>query len=110
MTDYTNDILATAEALVEEGRPIGIKNLETGVISDTYAVFIGYTSREVDGDLIRWTDKKALVSGLLTPKLDPDTAPDEYCIVDGGREFQIVSVNAVQPNEQLILYTIQVRR
>lgn len=67
-------------------------------------VMLDYEAREVDGSLIRATDKKVLVSADVS--VEP--AESDQLVV-GGTALEIVSVKPLSPAGTVVLYEVQAR-
>lgn len=65
------------------------------------ALFTNYSSREIDGTLIKVQDKKMLTTSEV--KLND-------CIVDGGVQYQVIPpLKELKPGNVVLLYTVNVR-
>lgn len=76
-----------------------------GTSVSAYAVFLDYTTREIDGDSIRRGDKRCLVAANGLADLSQYEG-----IVDGGEVWKIVSAETLAPGAVRLLYTFQVRK
>ncbi len=65
------------------------------------AVSVGYKANEIDGVLIKATDKKILTYDEVT------TA---NFIVDNSIQYSVVSVDTINPGDTKIIYKVQIRR
>jgi hypothetical protein len=74
---------------------------ETTVSTAIDGVITVYALNEIDGTFILFTDKKLLTTSQLT------TADK---IEDGGTTYTIVSIQAIEPANDAILYKVQLRR
>jgi len=74
---------------------------ETTVSTAIDGVIVAYSLNEVDGTFILFTDKKLLTTSQLT------TADR---IQDGDTTYTIVSIQAIEPANDAILYKVQLRR
>lgn len=84
-----------------EGASTGFADSLTGK-----ALLTDYTDDEVDGEIIRRTDKKLLFAAKTAGMKDL-TKFDK--LDDGGSIYSIVRVKLLKPGTTSILYTIQVR-
>jgi len=73
-------------------------------------VFLDYEQKEIDGTNIKSGDKKVLMFAKGV-KYQPNTSDQ---IVElpkhGGKTWNIVDVDKLQPGEEVVMYTLQVRR
>ncbi len=70
-------------------------------------VMVSYEPKDVDGDLIKQTDRKALLAGeglTFTPNGETDRLNDR------GTLLRIVNVTPTSPAGVAIIYEIQLRR
>ena len=74
---------------------------ETTVSPATDGVIVAFSLNEIDGSFILFTDKKLLTTSQLT------TADK---IEDGDTTYTIVSIQAIEPANEAILYKVQLRR
>jgi hypothetical protein len=74
---------------------------ETTVSTAIDGVIVAYSLNEIDNTFILFTDKKLLTTTQLT------TADK---IEDGGTLYTIVSIQAIEPANDAILYKVQIRR
>ena len=70
------------------------------------SVIIPFNITEVDGTLILAQDKQAYISAQDIG--DVDIIPKDE-IIDGARTYRIVNVTDLSPNEEKVLYTLQLR-
>lgn len=61
-----------------------------------------FTTNEIDGTLIKASDKKFLIAGDKEISLDMK-------IIDGNKKYSIVNILEVQPGSTLILSKVQAR-
>ncbi|MGI4886104.1 MAG: hypothetical protein ACRYFR_14200 [Janthinobacterium lividum] len=116
MSELYDDFADTAEELIAEfGRDITLLNRQNGgfdfaanrVIDGTdtmrtvRAVFTDYKAKDIDGTVIRQGDKLCLVAGAVDAR---------EILMDGTDQYAIISIEAVQPGDTLILSKVQVRR
>ena len=74
--------------------------IQTNVDTAIDGVVTAYGIGEIDGTLIKSTDKKLLTTSLI------DTADK---IVDGAIVYSVVSISTVEPSTTALLYKIQLR-
>lgn len=118
--DYSN-IAATALAQIEDkGREVTINYAGSDSYdpqTDTFtpdsatdtsvrAVFTKFNKKDVDGELIRATDKRLLIAG---PSLS-ETPETGDTVTDGSNVYDVVNTELVQPADTVVLYMVQVRR
>lgn len=65
-------------------------------------VLTDFSSKEVDGTLIKATDKKLLIENTEVPKLG-----DVFVV--GGNRFKYIDHDTVAPNAVAIIFIVQVR-
>ena len=108
--DYTS-LANTAIGLIDKfGRDTTLRtNVITGTEFDPTitpndttisAVFLNFKSDEVDGTLIRSSDKKLLTYTAMDLKNE---------IVDGGTKYEVVRVDEVKPGVTPMIYKVQIR-
>jgi hypothetical protein len=69
-------------------------------------VFTQFAKKDIDGELIKVTDKRVLIAGTAL-----DNAPENNSkIIDGGIEYQVINTETIQPSDTVVLYMVQVRR
>lgn len=78
-----------------------------GVDFSTICVFIDYESKEIDGDKIKAGDKKLLANAVDNGDI-PFEDYDE--IIDGGVTWRIKRVETLQPGDEILMYTVQIRK
>ncbi len=72
-------------------------------------VMINYLPTDIDGELIKQTDRKALLAGLgLTFTPNPNT--DKLHDGANGKLLQIVNVTPTAPAGDSLVYELQLRR
>ena len=73
--------------------------------TDVKALFTQFSKKDIDGDLIRQTDKRVLIaaSGISEPNTDDK-------ISDGGTEYAVINTETIAPGDTAVLYMVQVRR
>lgn len=110
-----------SELIAEEGRSIILfKGEDTKDPSEPWreqsvyssltvtGVVLNYKSKDIDGDIIRNTDKQAMIAALAGINLEEY---DKLSDPDGtGDTYEIVGVSKIMPGTQKLLYTLQVRR
>lgn len=77
------------------------------------AVILNFEDALVDGTRVRRGDKKALIAVQSVEDATTGTAPDLKSfdtLVDGAQNWNIESVNEVDPGDTSVLYTLQIRR
>lgn len=95
----------TAAATPDATKP-WIPGANVAVNQTVSAVFLNYAQKYIDGELIRSGDQQVLIpaSGLTSP---PEL---EGLIVRGSETWKIVAVSPLAPNDQTIMYELQVRQ
>ncbi len=68
-------------------------------------VFTSFQNKDIDGELIKRTDKRVLIAGTA---LD-DVPNNDAKIIDGAKTYSVINTEVVQPAETVVLYMIQVR-
>lgn len=116
MSELYDDFADTAEELIAEfGRDIVLLNRQRGgynprtnTMSDgvdtsrtVKAVFRDYKAKDIDGTVIQTGDKLCLIAGAVD---------GDEIVMDGADQYAIISIEAVQPGNTLILSKVQVRR
>ncbi|MCK9532606.1 MAG: hypothetical protein M0R77_19130 [Gammaproteobacteria bacterium] len=64
-------------------------------------VSLGYKANEIDGNLIKATDKKILT-------YDEVIVSDK--IVDNSIVYEVISVDTINPGDTILIYKVQIRR
>lgn len=72
----------------------------TNVDTSIFGVFTDFHTNEIDGTLVKATDKKILTYTEVT-------IADK--IVDGSIVYSVIAVSAIQPGADKIIYKVQVR-
>lgn len=119
--DYSNIAATALNQIADKGRNITVRYAGSDQVydpeNDTFTsgtdtdvtvkgVFTQFRKKDIDGELIKLTDKRVLIAGTAL-----DNAPDNNSkIVDGGDVYQVINTDAVQPADEVILYMVQVRR
>ena len=117
---------AKAQALIKSrGRAITINHVADAVAADpdrpwdttdnpagptefpTFGVFISYDSKDVDGEKIKATDLKLLVSPVGMPF---DIANRDTITDSKHGDLSIQDIDPIEPGDTRVLYTLQVRR
>lgn len=102
--------------LVKHNRDsIGLRHRQRDAVNDVTipninATFVGYKTRQIDGDVIRNGDKLILISPNDIPSGVTDDIEDFNEIIDGNIGWNIIKVDIVQPAAVPVLYKIQARR
>lgn len=73
------------------------------------AVWLDFDARRIDGQLIKEGDQEVLIPASELGTALPDASTDHLVRVS-GQEWEVIRVETLQPNEQLILHTLQVRK
>lgn len=126
MTEYTN-IRATAKRLIakkgrlvtftkqdrtplDADRPwLGVGTNDTAIT--VKAAFIAYEAEDVDGDNIRFSDKRALVSAQAVEEANSSANLETFDFVnDGGVKWKIQKVDAINPGDEDIVFDVQLRK
>ena len=77
---------------------------EASSVGTAVGVFAEYSSREIDGTLIRAGDRRVYIGA------DVAFSPSEELeLVDGGVVWAVVSAKAIQPGPTIIVWDLQVR-
>lgn len=71
-----------------------------------HIVLTDYSNREIDGQRILSTDRKALVE----PAIGVEPTTSDLLVTTDGATLTIVNVDLLRPATTTILYTLQVRR
>lgn len=71
-----------------------------------HIVLTDYANREIDGQRILSTDRKALVEAGIG--IEPTTS--DLLVTADGATFTIVNVDLLRPATTTVLYTLQVRK
>lgn len=118
--DYARAAI-TAERLIRKfGAPCAIRRTTveganlydpssgTEVITDhaAHIVLTDYSNREIDGQRILSTDRKALVEPAIG--IEPTTS--DLLVAADGATLTIVNVDLLRPATTTVLYTLQVRK
>lgn len=69
-----------------------------------YAVITDFNQNEIDGSLIRRSDKKALIAGTAIDK--PDTFDE---LITASARYKIINVEEITPGQKSVLYKLQLR-
>jgi hypothetical protein len=130
MVNFAN-LKATAQVLIEgNGRTITVSRRDTTISDPTKpwrgapvpgadttvsvkAVVLAFDDALVDGTLVKRGDKKALISVQSVEDATSGTAPDLKSFdtfVDGAEDWEIMSVNEVDPGDTSVMYTLQIRK
>lgn len=76
------------------------------VITDQAQRIVGvqtkFGANEIDGDLIKSTDKRILLDSSIKPDVS-------MRLRDEGVDYSIISVETIAPGTQVIIYKLQVR-
>ncbi len=72
------------------------------------AAIVGYHERDVDNDIVRRGDKKALIASSDV-KTGQDLAEYDQ-LVDGSDTWKIVGVRTIEPGDTKLIYILQLRR
>ena len=118
--DYSN-VAATALAQInDKGRALTVRypsednaydpatdTFTSGDPTDifTKGVFTSFQNKDVDGELIKRTDKRVLIAGTSLSEIPNSDGK----IIDGARTYSIINTEAIQPADTVVLYMIQVR-
>ena len=119
--DYSKAASNALKKINDKGRTITLREpsrdqvfdpenftFEEGTPVDTEAkgLFTQFATKDVDGELIKRTDKRVLI-----PASALDAAPENSAkILDGGTEYQVINTEILQPGDTPIIYMVQVRR
>lgn len=77
----------------------------TDVTEDTKAVIMKYELKEIDGELVKVGDMKALV-----PYIEGVDVKNFDTLIDGSETWKIKKVTPVQPGDTLIFYRLNLRK
>lgn len=105
MGRYTS-IKKTAARLIDKFGMDAIIRRSGGSDYRVRVVVTEYLPHERDGELIRWTDRKAILAadGLT---FTPNTQTDQLIL---DQDLQIVNVTKTSPGGDDVIYELQVRR
>jgi len=115
MSDYTRQRANALDSIDRKGRIVTL--VKTGdpafnplnstvtpvtpVNTTRKAVFTNYTSRDIDGEIIKLGDKKCLIAGAV----------DADALIDGTVRYEIINNVTVDPGDGgVILSKLQVRK
>jgi len=105
MSQYTNIKKTAANLIKKFGMPAIIRRTD-GTDFPVIVVVAEYLPREKDGQLIQWTDRKAIMAahGLT---FVPNAQTDQLIL---DQDLQIVTVTKTSPGGDDIIYELQIRR
>lgn len=119
MSDLYTRAAASAQRLIRKfGAPGAIRRETPGsgpsydpgppTVADhpAHIVLTDYSNREIDGQRILSTDRKALVE----PAIGIEPTPSDLLVTADGATLTIVNVDLLRPARMTILYTLQVRK
>jgi hypothetical protein len=117
--DFYADMAETAQELIAEFGAAGAIRRQTPGAGPDYdpgepvdtdhpciLVLTEYKNREIDGQRVLSTDRKALVSPSVS--IQPTTS--DLLVTADGDTLTIVNVDVLRPATTTLLYTLQVRR
>lgn len=96
--------VSKTKSLTQPWRHSGVSEERTTVD----AAWFEFDTDRIDEDLVRTGDREVLVPATALPVV-PDSTTDYMERIDGTR-WQVISNRTIQPNEDLILHTMQVRQ
>lgn len=117
--DYTLPRSTADRLLTKFGQSVSIRRIttsgpaweptQTAVDYATTAAIVDYTARQIDGENILITDRRALVAAgpLITQGVTSVAPPDT--LVVGGVAVPIVRVTPINPAGVTVLYDCQLR-
>lgn len=73
------------------------------------AVFLDYDQEYVDGEMIRRGDQRALLASTDTSSAAITPSVDGH-VLRGAEVWRIVQVSPLAPNEQTVMFELQVRQ
>lgn len=76
---------------------------------DVIGVVVEYDEEEIDGDIIRRGDKRALVAVNSLPEVGRPDLTKFHNLFDGTSVYSIVNVSVIEPGAVRIMYDIQLR-
>lgn len=119
MTDFYTRQAVSAQSLIRKFGAAGAIRRQTPGSGPSYdpgpptiadhpahIVLTDYSNREIDGQRILSTDRKALVE----PAIGIEPTPSDLLVTADGATLTIVNVDLLRPATTTILYTLQVRR
>lgn len=117
MSDFYADMADTADEMISEfGRDITIHRKQSGTFSASANGFIGgstaldipakavftkFRDSQIDGEMVKRTDKRVLVTRAVQ-KND--------ILIDGTTKYTVVDVETVQPGSLPLIYKAQARK
>jgi hypothetical protein len=111
MADYTKDIQGAWNDIAEAG--IMVQITRAGATIDVPLLFVAFNPSIVDGVIVMYTDRFAIIPGGLERNPDPeqDRIIVPPCdIYPDGANVQIRSARPMAPNGQAILWDLQLRK
>lgn len=128
MVNFTS-LRSVAERLIDEnGRDVTITKRDrtdddpakpwrgppspgTDVSVTVKAVLFDFDEADVDGQLVRRGDKRALVAAKVVEEANATSILEEFdTLTDGSIKLKVVSVTIIEPGPLRILYDVQLRR
>jgi len=111
MADYSEDIASATQSIAEAGFVCQLSIDGTAI--DVPTVLTSIDPLIVDGNLIRWTDRSALIPGGLS--LNPSLEQAKMIIPDcdlypGGDTVRIVSAKPTAPSGVAIIWELLLRK
>lgn len=126
MSNFSDFIADAKELIAEEGRLVELRqevqtapdplrpwrvisDISIAPLIDVKSVFINYESKEIDGELVKRGDKKCLIASddAVIQKAD---IRHYSLIIDRGEEWVIWHMNILDPGDEVIMYTLQLRK
>lgn len=117
--DYSRPLATADRLLTKFGQAVALRRTSstgpsydpTNTTADyaTVAAILDYTSRQIDGENILVTDRRALVAaGPLTALGITSIAPPDSIVV-GGVAIPVVRVVPLSPGGTVVMYECQIR-
>ena len=121
MTDYQKTAENALRMIASKGRAIAFSYMSEEHVydpaTDTFTegeayskevkgVFTGFATKDIDGEIIRRSDKRVLVAAASLK----DLPLPEGALTDGNESYIIINTEVLQPGDTPLLYMIQVRR
>lgn len=116
MTYNYTGVAKTAKRLIENfGKPVTVRRMtntgtawaptQTPADTSFTGVMTNYMAKEIDGTLIKMTDKKLLLAayGAATTPVVSDR------VIVNGEEYAIIDIKTLEPGDTALIWTVQVR-
>lgn len=73
------------------------------------SLWLDFDARRIDGQLIKEGDQQVFMPASELGTILPDASTDHVVRVS-GQKWEVIRVETLQPNEQLIMHVLQVRK